>query len=102
MDTELRVGCSSMKRAFLMDTEVRVGCLSMKWAFLMDAEVRIRCLSMKRAFLMDTELRVGCSASPDLAPVLAGAAVDDARIGFFDVTFDSFCTINAPAPKFSA
>ena len=33
---------------------------------------------------MDTELRAGCSASPDLAPVLAGAAVDDARIGFLE------------------
>lgn len=50
----------------------------------MDAEVRIGCASMKWAFLMDTEVRVGCSASPALAPVLAGAAVDDARIGFFE------------------
>ena len=33
---------------------------------------------------MDAEVRVGCSTSPDLAPVLAGAAVDDARIGFFE------------------
>ena len=30
-----------------MDTELRVGCLSMKWAYLMDTEVRIGCLSMK-------------------------------------------------------
>ena len=40
-----------------MDAEVRIGCLSMKCAFLMDAEVRIGCSSMKRAFLMDTEVR---------------------------------------------
>ena len=30
MDAELRIGCSSMKWAFLMDTELRIGCLSMK------------------------------------------------------------------------
>ena len=30
MDTELRVGCSSMKWAFIMDTKLRIGCLSMK------------------------------------------------------------------------
>ena len=30
MDTELRVGCLSMKRAFIMDAELQIGCPSMK------------------------------------------------------------------------